>query len=93
MKGAGGLLSWAAIAAVASAEVKGTVAEPVIMADGLTKRHGGIAVIDGVSFEVGRGEIFGILGRNGAGRRPPSSACRACAAPAAAGCGCSAWTR
>ena len=42
--------------------------EPVIVADGLTKRYGGIAVVDGVSFEVGRGEIFGILGRNGAGK-------------------------
>ena len=50
------------------AEVKGTVVEPVIVADGLTKRYGGIAVVDGVSFEVGRGEIFGILGRNGAGK-------------------------
>jgi ABC transporter len=48
--------------------VKGTVVEPVIVADGLTKRYGGIAVVDGVSFEVGRGEIFGILGRNGAGK-------------------------
>jgi ABC-2 type transport system ATP-binding protein len=42
--------------------------EPVIVADGLTKRDGGIAVVDVVSFEVGRGEIFGILGRNGAGK-------------------------
>jgi ABC-2 type transport system ATP-binding protein len=49
-------------------EVKGTVVEPVIVADGLTKRYGGIAVVDGVSFEVRRGEIFGILGRNGAGK-------------------------
>jgi len=42
--------------------------EPVIVADGLTKRYGGIAVVDGVSFKVSRGEIFGILGRNGAGK-------------------------
>ena len=42
--------------------------EPVIVAAGLTKRYGSTAVVDGVSFEVARGEIFGILGRNGAGK-------------------------
>lgn len=49
------------------AEKKGTVAEQVIVADGLTKRYGGTSAVDGISFEVRRGEIFGILGRNGAG--------------------------
>jgi ABC-2 type transport system ATP-binding protein len=42
--------------------------EPVIAVDGLTKRYGRAVVVDGISFEVGRGEIFGILGRNGAGK-------------------------
>jgi ABC-2 type transport system ATP-binding protein len=42
--------------------------EPVIVVDGLTKHYGQVAVADGISFEVGRGEIFGILGRNGAGK-------------------------
>lgn len=42
--------------------------EPVIEVDGLTKHYGSAAVVDGISFEVGRGEIFGILGRNGAGK-------------------------
>jgi ABC-2 type transport system ATP-binding protein len=42
--------------------------EPVIAISGLTKRYGRAAVVDGISFEVGRGEIFGILGRNGAGK-------------------------
>lgn len=50
------------------AQLKGTVVEPVIVVEGLTKRYGGTAVVDGISFEVGRGEIFGILGRNGAGK-------------------------
>jgi ABC-2 type transport system ATP-binding protein len=49
-------------------ELKGGVVEPVIVVDGLTKRYGGTAVVDGISFEVGRGEIFGIIGRNGAGK-------------------------
>jgi ABC-2 type transport system ATP-binding protein len=56
------------VIAVGLAQLKGTVVEPVIVVEGLTKRYDGAAVVDGVSFEVGRGEIFGILGRNGAGK-------------------------
>jgi ABC-2 type transport system ATP-binding protein len=34
----------------------------------LTKRYGDFTAVDRVSFEVGRGEIFGYLGANGAGK-------------------------
>ena len=39
-----------------------------IEADGLVKRFEGRAVVDGVSFAVPKGRIFGFLGQNGAGK-------------------------
>jgi ABC-2 type transport system ATP-binding protein len=35
---------------------------------GLTRRFGAFVAVDGVTFDVGRGEIFGFLGSNGAGK-------------------------
>jgi ABC-2 type transport system ATP-binding protein len=40
----------------------------VIDAQNLTKRYGSATVVKGISFSVGRGEIFGLLGPNGAGK-------------------------
>ena len=42
--------------------------EIVIKVDNLTKRFGSFTAVDSISFEVGRGEIFGFLGANGAGK-------------------------
>jgi ABC-2 type transport system ATP-binding protein len=42
--------------------------EPVIVADGLTKRFGRTNAVDGLSFEVGGGKVTGFLGPNGAGK-------------------------
>ncbi|QPP08826.1 ABC transporter ATP-binding protein [Streptomyces bathyalis] len=39
-----------------------------ITAEGLRKRYGETQAVDGVSFEVERGEFYGILGPNGAGK-------------------------
>jgi ABC-2 type transport system ATP-binding protein len=40
----------------------------VIAARGLTKRYRKATVVDGINFDVAKGEIFGLLGPNGAGK-------------------------
>ena len=42
--------------------------ESIIAAEGLTKRFDAIAAVDGLSFTVERGEIFGLVGPDGAGK-------------------------
>jgi len=41
---------------------------PALSVSHLTKRFGDRTAVDDVSFEVGRGEVFGFLGPNGAGK-------------------------
>ncbi|MCZ7527476.1 MAG: ATP-binding cassette domain-containing protein [Acidimicrobiia bacterium] len=41
---------------------------PAVVVDGLVKRFGDFPAVDGVSFEVEPGELFGFLGPNGAGK-------------------------
>jgi len=40
----------------------------VIVAQGLEKRFNGFVAVDGISFTVEKGEVFGFLGPNGAGK-------------------------
>lgn len=41
---------------------------PVLKVSGLKKAYGAIKAVDGVSFEVMPGEIFGVIGPNGSGK-------------------------
>src|SRR2546428_4749087 len=44
------------------------VREHVIEVRGLVKRYPDITAVDGITFEVNRGEVFSLLGPNGAGK-------------------------
>lgn len=42
--------------------------DKVISVNGLTKKFGNFVAVDNISFDVAKGEIFGFLGANGAGK-------------------------
>lgn len=44
------------------------MSEPLIHARGLTKTYGDFVAVDGINFDVAKGESYGFLGPNGAGK-------------------------
>ena len=49
-------------------QVNNTLIDPVIIANDIRKQYEDIDAVNGISFQVRRGEIFGMLGPNGAGK-------------------------
>lgn len=45
-----------------------TESDPVVSVRDLRKNYGSFTALDGVTFDIGRGEIFALLGPNGAGK-------------------------
>ena len=45
-----------------------SVSDALVVARGLVKRFGEFVAVDGIDFEIGRGESYGFLGPNGAGK-------------------------
>ena len=41
---------------------------PLVRVEGLTRRFGTLTAVDGITFEVRRGEMFGLIGPDGAGK-------------------------
>src|SRR4029453_1361364 len=56
----------------------------LVWAAGLTKTFGDYLAVDGIDFEVRRGEVFGFLGPNGAGKTTTMRMI-ACVAPVSGG--------
>lgn len=44
------------------------IGDTILRVENLQKSYNGVKAVDGISFEVKKGEIFGILGPNGAGK-------------------------
>ncbi len=50
------------------AKRRGSLGEPAVNVQGLTKRFGTFTAVDNLSFAIEEGETFGLLGPNGAGK-------------------------
>ena len=44
------------------------VSEPIVRIEGLTRRFGTVAAVDGIDLDVARGELFALLGGSGCGK-------------------------
>ncbi|MFT8871990.1 MAG: ABC transporter ATP-binding protein [Sporolactobacillus sp.] len=44
------------------------MSESIVSVNGLVKRYGACTALKGINFQIGRGEVFALLGANGAGK-------------------------
>ena len=50
--------------------------DKAVIVDGIRKTFGSVVAVRDISFDVGRGEVLGLLGPNGAARRRWWTSCR-----------------
>ena len=61
------------------------MADIALSLDNVIKRYGSVAAVSGVSFDVRQGEMFGLIGPDGAGKTTTiRAAAAACSTPTAA---------
>lgn len=58
----------ATVPATAREDIRREIGEPILVAEHLHKRFGGLAVTQDVSLSLRQGEVLGIIGPNGAGK-------------------------
>ncbi|GAA3705271.1 hypothetical protein GCM10022224_083310 [Nonomuraea antimicrobica] len=47
----------------------------ILRIDDLVKHYGPVRAVDGLSLEIGQGEVLGLVGESAAASRPSASAC------------------
>jgi branched-chain amino acid transport system permease protein len=63
----GGSRAWRAGSAARSSATR-TMSDPILLTQGLTRRFGGLAAVNGVAIGIEHGRLHAVLGPNGAGK-------------------------
>ena len=57
-----------------TARARPSAGVPLLQAEGVVMRFGGLTAVNNVNMTVNEGEIVGLIGPNGAGKTPSSTA-------------------
>ena len=65
---------------------------PALKLEGVVKRYSDLTAVDGLTVEVKKGEVIGLLGPNGSGKSTTIKMIPGCYGRMPARCPCWAWT-